>query len=171
MSWWYWAAKGTADTAKYLGEFVDYKTQRGLLKAQAKMYEQNAKNALWEGRQNAIKVFREGEQAQGSVVQDFGASGVDVNNSQTVESTQRTLQKNINDDVFATMYSSANEANQNIINSKMAKYNAKRLRKGFILQSIGTWANNAANAMSASSIMGGGGGGAGGGGGGGGGGA
>ena len=156
MSWWYWAAKGTADTANYLADFVDYKTQRGLLKAQAKMYEQNAENALWEGRQNADKIYREGEQAQGTVVQDFGASGVDVNNSQTVASSQRTLQKNINDDVFATMYSSAKEANQNLINAQMAKYNAKRLRKGFILRSIGTWANNAAKAMSATSIMGGG---------------
>lgn len=159
MSWWYWAAKGTADTANYLADYVDYKTQSGLLKAQAKLYKQNAENALWEGQQNADKVSREGEQAQGTIVQNFGASGVDVNNSQTVNSTQRTLQKNINDDVFATMYSSAKEANQNLINAQMAKYNAKRLRKGFILGSIGTWANNAANAMSASSIMGGGGGG------------
>lgn len=159
MSWWYWAAKGTADTANYLADYVDYKTQSGLLKAQAKLYKQNAENALWEGQQNADKVSREGEQAQGTIVQNFGASGVDVNNSQTVNSTQRTLQKNINDDVFATMYSSAKEANQNSINAQMAKYNAKRLRKGFILGSIGTWANNAANAMSASSIMGGGGGG------------
>lgn len=165
MSWWYWAAKGTADTANYLADFVDYKTQSGLLKAQAKMYKQNAENALWEGRQNADKVYREGEQAQGTVVQGYGSSGVDVNSSQTVDSSQRTLQKNINDDVFATMYASAKEANQNLINSKMAKYNAKRLRKGFILQSIGTWANNAANAMSASSMMSGGGAGAGGGGG------
>lgn len=165
MSWWYWAAKGTADTANYLADFVDYKTQRGLLKAQAKLYKQNAKNALFEGEQNADKAFRGGEQAQGTIVQDFGASGVDVNSSQTVDSSQRTLQKNINDDVFATMYASAKEANQNLINSKMAKYNAKRLRKGFILQSIGTWANNAANAMSASSMMSGGGAGAGGGGG------
>lgn len=156
MSWWYWAAKGTADTANYLADFVDYKTQRGLLKAQAKMYKQNAENALWEGGQNADKVYREGEQAQGTIVQNFGASGVDVNNSQTVASSQRTLQKNINDDVFATMYSSAKEANQNLINAQMAKYNAKRLRKGFILRSIGTWANNAAKAMSATSIMGGG---------------
>lgn len=158
-NWWYWAAKGTADTANYLADYVDYKTQSGLLKAQAKLYKQNAENALWEGQQNADKVSREGEQAQGTIVQNFGASGVDVNNSQTVNSTQRTLQKNINDDVFATMYSSAKEANQNLINAQMAKYNAKRLRKGFILGSIGTWANNAANAMSASSIMGGGGGG------------
>lgn len=158
-NWWYWAAKGTADTANYLADYVDYKTQSGLLKAQAKLYKQNAENALWEGQQNADKVSREGEQAQGTIVQNFGASGVDVNNSQTVDSTQRTLQKNINDDVFATMYSSAKEANQNLINAQMAKYNAKRLRKGFILGSIGTWANNAANAMSASSIMGGGGGG------------
>ena len=158
-NWWYWAAKGTADTANYLADYVDYKTQSGLLKAQAKLYKQNAENALWEGQQNADKVYREGEQAQGTIVQNFGASGVDVNNSQTVDSTQRTLQKNINDDVFATMYSSAKEANQNLINAQMAKYNAKRLRKGFILGSIGTWANNAANAMSASSIMGGGGGG------------
>lgn len=156
MSWWYWAAKGTADAANYLADFVDYKTQRGLLKAQAKMYKQNAENALWEGGQNADKIYREGEQAQGTIVQNFGASGVDVNNSQTVASSQRTLQKNINDDVFATMYSSAKEANQNLINAQMAKYNAKRLRKGFILGSIGTWANNAANAMSATSIMGGG---------------
>ncbi len=159
MSWWYWAAKGTADTANYLADYVDYKTQSGLLKAQAKLYKQNAENALWEGQQNADKVSRGGEQAQGTIVQNFGASGVDVNNSQTVDSTQRTLQKNINDDVFATMYSSAKEANQNLINAQTAKYNAKRLRKGFILGSIGTWANNAANAMSASSIMGGGGGG------------
>lgn len=158
-NWWYWAAKGTADTANYLADYVDYKTQSGLLKAQAKLYKQNAENALWEGQQNADKVYREGEQAQGTIVQNFGASGVDVNNSQTVDSTQRTLQKNINDDVFATMYSSAKEANQNLINAQTAKYNAKRLRKGFILGSIGTWANNAANAMSASSIMGGGGGG------------
>ena len=158
-NWWYWAAKGTADTANYLADYVDYKTQSGLLKAQAKLYKQNAENALWEGQQNADKVSREGEQAQGTIVQNFGASGVDVNNSQTVDSTQRTLQKNINDDVFATMYSSAKEANQNLTNAQMAKYNAKRLRKGFILGSIGTWANNAANAMSASSIMGGGGGG------------
>lgn len=158
-NWWYWAAKGTADTANYLADYVDYKTQSGLLKAQAKLYKQNAENALWEGQQNADKVSREGEQAQGTIVQNFGASGVDVNNSQTVDSTQRTLQKNINDDVFATMYSSAKEANQNLINAQMAKHNAKRLRKGFILGSIGTWANNAANAMSASSIMGGGGGG------------
>ena len=158
-NWWYWAAKGTADTANYLADYVDYKTQSGLLKAQAKLYKQNAENALWEGQQNADKVYREGEQAQGTIVQNFGASGVDVNNSQTVDSTQRTLQKNINDDVFATVYSSAKEANQNLINAQMAKYNAKRLRKGFILGSIGTWANNAANAMSASSIMGGGGGG------------
>lgn len=158
-NWWYWAAKGTADTANYLADYVDYKTQSGLLKAQAKLYKQNAENALWEGQQNADKVYREGEQAQGTIVQNFGVSGVDVNNSQTVDSTQRTLQKNINDDVFATMYSSAKEANQNLINAQMAKYNAKRLRKGFILGSIGTWANNAANAMSASSIMGGGGGG------------
>ena len=161
MSWWYWAAKGTADTANYLADFVDYKTQSGLLKAQAKMYKQNAENALWEGRQNADKVYREGEQAQGTVVQGYGSSGVDVNSSQTVDSSQSTLQKNINDDVFATMYSSAKEANQNLINAKMAKYNAKQLKKGFILGSIGTWANNAANAMSASSIMGGGKGGAG----------
>ncbi|WP_294609755.1 hypothetical protein [uncultured Gilliamella sp.] len=159
MAWWYWVAKGTADTANYLADFVDYKTQRGLLKAQAKMYQMNAKNTLWEGQQNADKISREGEQAQGTVIQDFGASGVDVNDSQTVASSQRTLQKNINDDVFATMYSAAKEANQQTINAKMAKYNAKQLKKGFIFRSIGTWANNAAKAMSASSMMGGGGGG------------
>lgn len=154
--WWYWATKGAADTVNYLADYTNYKTQRGLLKAQAKLYEQNAKNALWEGEQNADKVARAGEQAQGSVVQDYGASGVDVNDSQTVASAQRTLQKNINDDVFTTMYNSAKEANQYVISAQMAKYNAKQMKKGFVLQSIGTWLGNAANAMSAGSILGGG---------------
>lgn len=157
--WWYWAAKGTADTANYLADFTDYKTQRNLLKTQAKVYEQNAENAIFEGRQNAKKVYQAGEQAQGTVSADFGASGVDVNSSQTVSSTQRTLQKNINDDIFTTMYNAATEANQQSINAQMAKYQAKQLKKGFIFQSIGTWANNAANAgQSAMSMYGGGGG-------------
>ena len=85
-----------------------------------------------------------------------GVSGVDVNNSQTVVSTQRTLQKNINDDVFTTMYNAAKEARQMRLNSNLARYNAAQLKKGFFLKSIGTWANNAANAVSSSSILGGG---------------
>lgn len=156
MSWWYWAARGTADTVNYLGDFVDYKTQRNILRAQEKKFKNDARDTLWEGRKNAGKVFREGEQAQGTILQDFGASGVDVNNSQTVVSTQRTLQKNINDDVFTTMYNAAKEARQMRLNSNLARYNAAQLKKGFFLKSIGTWANNAANAVSSSSILGGG---------------
>lgn len=155
--WWYWAAKGTADAANYTADFIDYKTQSQLLKAQAKLYKMNAKSTIWEGQQNADKISREGDQAQGTIRSDFGASGVDVNDSQTVASTQRSLQKAVNDDVFATMYSAAKEANQQTINAKMAKYNVKQLKKGFIFKSIGTWANNAANSMSASSMLGGGG--------------
>lgn len=156
--WWYWITKGAADTANYLADFSEYKTQKGLLKAQAKMYQQNADNSLFEGRQNVNKVYEAGEQAQGSVMQDFGASGVDVNDSQTVSSSQNILQRRINDDIFTTMYNAASEANQQSINAKLAKHQAKQLKKGFIFKSIGTWANNAASAMSAGSIMGGGGG-------------
>lgn len=155
--WWYWATKGAADTFNYLADYTDYKTQRGLLQAQAKLYQQNSADTLWEGRQNAGKVAREGEQAQGTLLQDYGSSGIDVNDSQTVDNSRRTLQKNINDDVFTTMYNSAKEANQYAINAQMAKYNAKRLKKGFAIQSVGTWLGNAANAMSANSMLGGGG--------------
>lgn len=156
MAWWYWAAKGTSDAANYLADYTEYQTQQSLLKAQAKQYNQNAKNLLWEGHTNADKIALSGEQAQGTMLQDFGASGVDVNTSQTVASSQRTLQKSVNDDVFTTMYNAAKESNQQSINAQMAKYNAKQQKKGFVFQSIGTWANNVANAMSASSIMGGG---------------
>lgn len=146
--WWYWAAQGAADLTDYLGDTVEYKTQRGLLQAQAKAYERDAKSALWEGRQNADKVFRRGEAAQGTLIQDYGASGVDVNTSQTVSNAQRTLQKSINDDVFATMYRSAKEAEQLSINAKMAKYQAKQAKGGFILGSVGTWTKNATNMVS-----------------------
>ncbi|QHJ80183.1 MAG: hypothetical protein [Bacteriophage sp.] len=146
--WWYWAAQGTSDVLDYLGDTVEYKTQRGLLQAQAKAYERDAKSALWEGRQNADKVFRQGEAAQGTLTQDYGASGVDVNTSQTVSNAQRTLQKSISDDVFATMYRSAKEAEQLSINAKMAKYQAKQAKSGFGLGSIGTWTKNATNLVS-----------------------
>lgn len=146
--WWYWAAQGTSDVLDYLGDTVEYKTQRGLLQAQAKAYERDAKSALWEGRQNADKVFRQGEAAHGTLTQDYGASGVDVNTSQTVSNAQRTLQKSISDDVFATMYRSAKEAEQLSINAKMAKYQAKQAKSGFGLGSIGTWTKNATNLVS-----------------------
>ena len=142
MDWWYWEALGASDVVDYLGDAVEYKTQRGLLQAQAKAYERDAKSALWEGQQNADKVFRRGEAAQGTLIQDYGASGVDVNTSQTVSNAQRTLQKSINDDVFATMYRSAKEAEQLSMSAKMAKYQAKQAKSGFILGSAGTWIKN-----------------------------
>lgn len=146
--WWYWAAQGAANVVDYLGDTVEYKTQRGILQAQANAYERDAKSALWEGRQNADKVFRQGEAAQGTLTQDYGASGVDVNTSQTVSNAQRTLQKNINDDVFATMYRSAKEAEQLSMNAKIAKHQANQSKGGFILGSVGTWTKNATNMVS-----------------------
>lgn len=118
-----------------LAGFSEYQSTKTLLKAQAKMYNQNAENALWEGGRNAQKVFRAGEQAQGTMLADFGASGVDVNSSQTVNNAQRTLQKGVNDDVFSTMYSAATEANQQRINAQMAKHQLKQAKSSLILNS------------------------------------
>ncbi|MDF7671160.1 hypothetical protein PT276_08150 [Orbaceae bacterium ESL0721] len=153
--WQYWVAKGVSDTANYLADVVDYKTKRGMLKTQAKMYEQGAESVLFEGRQNADKISDQGKQAQSSLMADYGSSGVDVNSSQTVNSAQRKLQRGVNDDVFTTMYNAATEANQQTINAQIAKYQNKQLKKGFIFQSIGTWANNAAQAMGGSMLGGG----------------
>jgi len=118
-----------------LANYSEYQSQKTMLNAQANMYNQNAANALFEGRQNVQKVYKAGEQAQGALTADYGASGVDVNSSQTVNTAQRTLQKGINDDVFSTMYSAASEANQQQINAQMTRYQLKQAKSSFLIKS------------------------------------
>lgn len=117
---------------KLLGNYSEYQSKKNILKLQARLYDQSAENALYEGARNAGKIATAGKYAQGSLVANYGASGVDVNNSQTVSNEQRVLQQGVNDDVYTTMYNAASEAQQQRINAAMARYQAKQSTQGFI---------------------------------------
>lgn len=120
-----------------VGDYYNMKSQKSILKAQASLYSQSAEDALYVGRENVKKTQQAGEQAQGEMIAGFGASGVDVNNSQTVDNAQRVLQSGVNDDVYSTMYSAANQANQYRASAQIAKYQAKQLSTNFSLSSLG----------------------------------
>lgn len=133
---------------KILGGFIENNSNKQILKMQARLYEQNADTALYEGQINAGKIAHAGDYAQGSLTANYGASGVDVNSSQTVSNEQRVLQKGINDDVYSTMYNAASEARQQRINAQMARYQAKQATRGFLFGAAGT-ALGAANGLGA----------------------
>lgn len=152
--WWYYALQGASSVLNVMSQYSDYSTQKGILKAQEKLYNQNADATIREGEKNVGKVARAGEQAHGTLMHDYGASGVDVNNSQTVNNANRVLQKGVSDDVFTTMYSSAKEAEQQRLNAVMARYNRRNLSTQYAYQSAGAFSSILAQGLRNGSVQG-----------------
>lgn len=131
-----------ASGLKILGGFINNNAENNILKVQAKLYEQNAETALYEGRINSGKIAKMGNFAQGTLLSNYGSSGIDINSSQTVSNEQRVLQKGVSDDVYTTMYNAASEAQQQRINAQMARYQIKQSNRGFLFGAAGTAFSN-----------------------------